>query len=140
MNTQPSVVAALVAYCLLAVGFVLFVVLEVRRWRTLGAFLAPVQVIVRVTNLVLVGLLIVLMGILYFDLLPSTSLRLRVILICATPIVVLVVLALAIWDFREIQRARLRREIEWASHVARSIVQADDEPTSDSAEPPHASP
>lgn len=135
MTEQGSAVAAIVAYGLLVGGFVVFVVLEVRRWRALGAFLARTQVTVRVANLVLIGLLLVLMGVLYFDVLPPSALRLRIILITATPIVALVVFALAIWDFREIQKARLRREIEWAGQVARTIVTSGDRSRDGDAKP-----
>ncbi len=120
----PSTLPAILVYAILVAGFAAFVVIEIRRWRALGAFLARTQVAVRMANLVLIGLLLALMGILYFDVLPASAIRLRLAFITATPIVVLIVFVLAIWDFREIQKARLRREIEWVGQVARTIVKS----------------
>jgi Ca2+/Na+ antiporter len=128
MNGDASAIGAVVVYALLVAGFVAFVVMEVRRWRGLGAFLSRTQVGVRVANMVLIGLLLLLMGVLYFDLVPSSALKLRIALVTLSPLIVLLILILAVWDFREIQKARLRREMEWYGEVAKTMVEEHDAP------------
>lgn len=120
---SPNLVGAVTFYGALVVGLVAFIVTEVRRWRTLGGFLSRRQIVVRVINLSLIGLLVALVGGMFFGVRPAT-LRIGVALMVCAAVVLVVVVLLAVWDLREINRARLGREMEFYGEIARSIVGA----------------
>jgi len=120
---NPNLVGAATFYGALVVGLVAFIVTETRRWRTLGGFLSRRQIVVRVVNFCLIGLLVALVGGMFFGVRPAT-LRLGVALMVCAAIVLVIVVLLAVWDLREINRARLGREMEFYGEIARSIVGA----------------
>jgi len=120
---NPNLVGAGVFLSALVIGLVVFIFTELRRWRALGGFLSRRQIVVRVVNLCLIALLVALIGGVFFGVRPAT-LRLGVALLVCAGVVLVIVVLLAVWDLREINRARLGREMEFYGEIARSIVGA----------------
>ncbi len=109
-------------FALLALGLAVAVFIEVRRWRQLGDFLSRRQKIIRATNFALITALLVLIAILTFDLSPPDP-AIRVGLLGGCLVLLVVVLALVLWDLREIQVRRLGSEMEFYGEVARTMVE-----------------
>jgi hypothetical protein len=123
MSLSPTVAGTGVAvYVAMLLGLAFFIALEVRKWRRLGVFLTRRQVVYRVATFVLLGLLMVDLGLLFFLRGGPETLGTRVALLWVLggllpPLVVLTVL-----DVREIQIAHYRREMEFYGELAKALV------------------
>ncbi len=109
-------------FALLAVGLVVSIVYEVRRWRQLGDFLSKRQKIVRSVNFAVITALLVDIAVLAFDLAPPNP-AVRIGLLGACMVLLVVIVVLVLWDLREIQVRRLGSEMEFYGEVARSMVE-----------------
>jgi hypothetical protein len=107
----------------LFVGFLAGALCEVRRWRHLEAFLSRRQRIVRGTNLCLGGLALLLVGALALDLIPAQPLWPRLSALGSVVVLLLLVVALVLWDLREIALRRLDGEMTLWAEGARTLLQ-----------------
>lgn len=118
---SPSVGVAILT--VLFVGFLVGALCEVRRWRHLDSFLSRRQRIVRGTNLCLGGLALVLVGALSLDLIPEQPLWPRLSALGGVVVLLLLVVALVLWDLREIALRRLDGEMTLWAEGARTLLQ-----------------
>jgi hypothetical protein len=107
----------------LFVGFLVGALCEVRRWRHLDSFLSRRQRIVRGTNLCLGGLALLLVGALSLDLIPEHPLWPRLSALCGVVALLILVVALVLWDLREIALRRLDGEMTLWAEGARTLLQ-----------------
>jgi len=101
------------------VGLVVFLVLEVRKWRRLGSLLSARQRTLRVVNVGVLALIVGLLAVSSSGLVPSVWGQLAIL--TAVVFLVVVVMALTIRDLRELHAARLAGETQMYSDMGQMI-------------------
>lgn len=114
---------AIAVLALLQAGFLAIAIVEVRRWRGLGSFLPRRQRTVRGVNLGLGWLTLLLVGALALDLLPPEPMVWRLGALLGVVALLVLVVALVLWDLREIAARRLDGEMDLWAEGARTVLE-----------------
>jgi len=112
--------AAFVWLIAFALGLLMFLAWEIGQWRRAGAVLSGRQRMLRLTTIGLLAVVILLLGVSAAGLVHAAVPQL--IVLTAILILTLVVMALALRDYRELKATRYTNEMKIAGDVARVIV------------------